>query len=121
LLPEINLPNTQYSAIISNSLLHHLPDPMTLWDTIRKYAHNNTAILVMDLLRPQSRADAKKIVAHYHYAKDEPDILKEDFYNSLLAAYRIEEVEDQLKQAGFASLKVEKSSDRHMVIKGYCA
>lgn len=116
LLPDVDLPNTQYSALISNSLLHHLPDPMTLWETIKKYAHDNTAILVMDLMRPQSAADAKKIVAHY--AQDEPDILKEDFHNSLLAAYRIEEVETQLKQAGLDSLKVDKVSDRHLIIKG---
>ena len=36
-LPEARLPRVSYDVIISNSLLHHLPDPMVLWDCIKSY------------------------------------------------------------------------------------
>lgn len=117
MLPHIKLPEKQYSAIISNSLLHHLPDPMTLWNLIKSYALKGTAVLIMDLMRPKNRKQAKSIVKKY--SAKESEILKKDFFNSLLAAYRIEEVKNQLKQARIDSLKVEAVSDRHLVIKGF--
>ncbi len=37
-LPDKELEQQQFDAVISNSLLHHLKDPMTLWQTIRACA-----------------------------------------------------------------------------------
>jgi hypothetical protein len=51
------------------------------------------------------------------YAAGEPEILKRDFYNSLLAAFTPQEVEAQLAGAGL-NLSVDVISDRHMVIHG---
>ena len=44
-------------------------------------------------------------------------MLKEDFYNSLLAAFTPAEVEDQLAAAGL-SLEIETISDRHLLVSG---
>ena len=52
------------------------------------------------------------------YCGGEPEILKRDFYNSLLAAYRPEEVRKHLFSTGFDFLKVDVVSDRHFVIWG---
>jgi len=54
-LPDQQLPPNSYDAIISNSLLHHLPDPMSLWSTITNCGRSLAPVLVMDLMRPQSR------------------------------------------------------------------
>lgn len=51
------------------------------------------------------------------YATNEPEILKRDFYHSLLAAFTIEEIKIQIKQAEL-SLTVEQISDRHVFISG---
>jgi hypothetical protein len=51
------------------------------------------------------------------YAADEPAILQKDFYNSLLAAFDLDEVRTQLTQAGLA-LHCEKVSDRHFAVWG---
>ncbi|NNE05177.1 MAG: SAM-dependent methyltransferase, partial [Xanthomonadales bacterium] len=66
--------------------------------------------------RPESPQAAQAIVAQY--AGDAPDILREDFYNSLLAAYTPEEVKRQLSGAGLDSLGIELSSDRHWMVCG---
>ena len=51
-LPATALPRGAYDAVLSNSLLHHLKDPDSLWHTLRHCAAPGAAVLVMDLLRP---------------------------------------------------------------------
>ena len=92
------LPHTHYHAIVSNSLLHHLHVPAVLWQSIADLGEPGTAVLVMDLYRPASKADAAAIVEQY--AANEAAVLKEDFYNSLLAAFTPAEVADQLTRRG---------------------
>lgn len=108
----------RWQVILSNSLLHHLKDPATLWQTIVQVAEPGALVLVMDLLRPNSTDAARKIVQKY--SGDEPQILQEDFYNSLLAAYRPAEVNEQLARQGL-NLHCQKVSDRHLAIWGKLA
>ncbi len=115
-LPDVDLPQTGYSTIISNSLLHHLMSPDTLWKTVLRFSERNTKIFIMDLLRPASTEIAEQLVAKYSGA--EPEVLKTDFYNSLLAAYTRKEVEAQLADAGLETLNAEIVSDRHLIVWG---
>lgn len=105
----------KYDFIISNSFLHHLPDPMTLWDSINRFGSESIKVFVMDLLRPESINEVKILVEKY--AKDEPDILIRDFHRSLLSAFSLNEVQNQLKISKL-DLKVEQVSDRHIIIYG---
>jgi hypothetical protein len=52
------------------------------------------------------------------YAGGEPEVLKKDFYNSLLAAFEPKEIEHQLSMSRLAELSVTVISDRHMIICG---
>lgn len=105
----------RYDMIFSNSLLHHLADPAVLWSTIRNGANRGCRVFVMDLLRPGDRATAEILVAQY--AADEPPVLQNDFFHSLLAAYEEAEITAQLCRAGL-SLHVEAVSDRHVITWG---
>jgi 2-polyprenyl-3-methyl-5-hydroxy-6-metoxy-1,4-benzoquinol methylase len=109
----------RYDVILSNSLLHHLDNPMSLWATARAHAAPGAVLLVMDLLRPATRAAAEQLVAEY--ARGEPELLRRDFYNSLLAAYRPDEIHTQLAAGGLARLRVEVVSDRHLLVHGELA
>jgi hypothetical protein len=100
--------------LLSNSLLHHLADPLVLWQSIRRWSLLTSAVFVMDLLRPDSLREVQRLVDHY--AADEPDVLRRDFHNSLLDAYRPDEVRDQLRRAGLRDLEVEVVSDRHWLV-----
>ena len=115
-LPDSSLSRLRFDAVISNSLLHHLDDPLTLWQTVKAVAQADTPILIMDLLRPSNMDEARKLVETY--ADDAPELLRRDFFNSLLAAYRPEEIRTQLQQAGLLLLQIEIVSDRHMLIWG---
>ena len=116
-LPSDELPEMAFDAVISNSLLHHLPDPMDLWRSIRHLAAPNAMVMVMDLVRPDDEAAARALVDQY--AADEPEVLREDFYNSLCAAYTADEIRLQLDRSGFQAFSLEQPSDRHWLAWGY--
>jgi ubiquinone/menaquinone biosynthesis C-methylase UbiE len=118
-LPDPSLEAGGWDAVVSNSLLHHLPDPQALWSSVRQLGAAGAAVQVMDLARPDSEPDAQRLVDLY--AADAPDILREDFYNSLLAAYTVAEVSEQLAAAGLQRLEVCMPSDRHWIVAGRLA
>ncbi len=115
ILPDNELSGSRYNSVISNSLLHHLKDPFVMWDMIKNWAKENAPVFVMDLMRPDSKETAEQLVQQH--AEGAPNILREDFYNSLLAAYTVDEVRKQLSKTGLA-LSVEAVSDRHLIIWG---
>ncbi len=115
LLPDVTLPQSNYEIIFSNSLLHHLPDPRTLWQSIKNYSKPGTRVIIMDLLRPATVKEARQLVERY--VANEPEILRTDFYNSLRAAFNLKEITAQLAQAEL-NFNIVQISDRHVFITG---
>lgn len=115
-MPSQQIPNLHYGAIVSNSLLHHLHDPQVLWKTIRQHAQSETLIFIADLFRPCSIAEAQRMVNLY--ACDEPVVLQRDFFNSLLAAFTLDEIYQQLVENELHYLTIKNISDRHVIIYG---
>lgn len=115
-IPGAPIPRRTYELILSSSFLHHLHDPQVLWRTIKSRARRGTLVFVPDLRRPVSRASARVLVKKN--SGGEPEVLRRDFYNSLLAAFTPAEVRRQLKEAGLAELVVEVVSDRHLLVFG---
>ena len=116
LLPCASLDAGSYHWVVSNSLLHHVRDPQTLWQTVNRCGGPGAGVLVMDLARPPSREAADRLVAQH--AADTPEVLRRDFHNSLLAAYTPAEVASQLAAAGLGQLDVRMVSDRHLAVSG---
>jgi 2-polyprenyl-3-methyl-5-hydroxy-6-metoxy-1,4-benzoquinol methylase len=116
-IPDSNAQLQAFDAVISNSLLHHLQDPLALWQSIKQAANPGAPVCVMDLMRPATHSDAVRLVQRY--AAHAREILQRDFLNSLLAAYTEHEVRAQLAQCGFAYWQVESVSDRHLMIWGF--
>ena len=114
-VPGVSLEDHGYDAILSKDLLHHLPDPSALWKEVARLGRHGAAVYVMDLVRPSTPEDARRIVETVA-AREDP-ILREDFYNSLCAAFTIDELREQLVAAGL-NLEVARVSDRHMLVKG---
>lgn len=114
-VPGLDLAERSFDVVLSKDFLHHLPDPAGLWSEARRLGAPGAALYVMDLVRPESPAAAMAIVEAV--AADEHPLLKEDFYNSLCAAFTLAEVAEQLRQAGL-DLEVRQVSDRHMLITG---
>ena len=103
-------------AAVSNSLLHHVPNPLQLWYRLRQVVKSSSPVLVMDLLRPDSPEEAQAIVDRY--AAQEPEILRRDFYRSLLASFTEDEVAAQLAEMNMSRLMIDVVDDRHWVVSG---
>lgn len=114
-IPEAELPEPAYDLLFSNSLLHHLPEPELLWRAIRRTGRPGATVFLMDLSRPGSVSEAEALVETW--SGDEPPVLKRDFLASLCAAFRPDEVEASLAEAGLR-LTVEVVSDRHWIAWG---
>ena len=114
MVPGIDIPKKNYDLIVSTSFLHHLHQPDLLWQTIFEHSRPGAKVFVADLCRPESKGAARKIVNES--ANNEPEVLQEDFYNSLLAAFTPEEVENQLISAGLNKLSVHV--DDYIIIHG---
>jgi ubiquinone/menaquinone biosynthesis C-methylase UbiE len=114
-VPGVLLKDRSFDAILSKDLLHHLPDPLVLWREIARLAKSGAAVYVMDLIRPDTPDAARRIVETVA-AREDP-ILREDFYNSLCAAFTLDEVREQLAAAGL-DLAVSRVGDRHMLVSG---
>lgn len=114
-LPEHGLEN-RFDAVVSNSLIHHLPDPTILWQSITDLAADGAIIQVMDLNRPESEQAAQTLVEEN--AAGEPEILRQDFYNSLCAAWTDSEVAEQLRSAGLDQLHILRPTAYHWLVQG---
>ncbi len=106
----------QADVLLSNSLLHHIPNPLQFWFRLKQLAKPGARILVIDLLRPESAEAAEALVEQY--AAGEDPILKRDFYHSLLASFTEDEVAAQLAEMNLSRLLIDVPDDRHWVVGG---
>jgi trans-aconitate methyltransferase len=93
------------NCVISTNTLHHLHDPSVFWECVKRIAPK---VFVMDLVRPDSTETARSIVNAL--ALNESDKFKLDYYNSLLAAFSLEELQEQIIGTGL-QLTVEGDSN----------
>jgi ubiquinone/menaquinone biosynthesis C-methylase UbiE len=115
-LPHHGFTDRKFDAVISNSLLHHLADPMVLWETLKACAKDGAPLFIMDLMRPESEKSAMDFMLKY--AADESPLLQRDFYNSLLASYNEGEIRYQLRSSRLDFMNIEIVSDRHILAWG---
>ena len=101
----------QFAAVISNSIIHHLPEPaLALAEGVRVTAPGGL-LFFRDLLRPADRATLEQIVNTYAAGADERQ--RRLFADSLHAALSLEEIRNLVAALGFDPQGVGQSSDRH--------
>jgi SAM-dependent methyltransferase len=105
-----------FDAVVSTNSLHHFHDPSVLWDAMKATARSGACLFVQDLCRPDAPERAQAIVDEY--AAGEPEVLRRDFLNSLLAAFTTDEIEAQLAAAGLPGFTVQTVTDRHLTAFG---
>ena len=106
-----------FSALVSNSLLHHLHEPAVLWQAVLQLGGSGTCVYVKDLRRPPSPEAA--LALQQLYMVDAPAVLQHDYLASLHAALTPEEVQQQLEAAGLAQqLQVAPLEDRYLEVWG---
>ena len=100
-----------FTAVISNSIVHHIPEPGAVIAEIVRVLRTGGLIFVRDLLRPADDASVKQLVDTYAAGANEHQ--RQMFEDSLRAALTLDEVRALIAPLGFAADTVQATSDRH--------
>lgn len=107
--------NGQFGVVMSNSLIHHIPEPIAaLREAVRVTAPGGL-LFFRDLLRPESTEQLQQLVETY--AGNEEPYAKKMFADSLHAALTLDEIRELISSLGFASESVQQTTDRHWTWK----
>ncbi|WP_417388003.1 class I SAM-dependent methyltransferase [Gimesia sp.] len=106
--------NHSFDGVISNSLIHHIPEPQTVFAEIKRVLKPGGFLFLRDLLRPDSQAELNRLVTLY--AADENPQQRQMFHDSLHAALTREEVRALLHSCHWPEAAVNITSDRHWTV-----
>jgi ubiquinone/menaquinone biosynthesis C-methylase UbiE len=112
---EMPYQNQEFDMVISNSIIHHLPDPLPFLREVKRVLKPHGGLFLRDLLRPQDRETTDNLVEMYAGDCNEPQ--KRLFRDSLHAAFSLEEITQMLAEAGLTDVKIYQSSDRHWSVE----
>jgi ubiquinone/menaquinone biosynthesis C-methylase UbiE len=108
-------PDLEFDMVVSNSLVHHLPDPLSFFQEIKRLVRPGGAILIRDLIRPENDTIVNSLVAKIGGEYDAQQ--QQLFRDSLKAALTLTEVQELIDRAGLEQVKLSQSSDLHWTIK----
>lgn len=108
-------------TIISNTVLHHLPNPMTAIRVAMRALIPGGRLFVRDLVRPRSKEDAERLVEQHAHSESETEVAAEYAPSQLLrqslwASLTLEEAREMVSEAGLPSESVQMTSDRHWTL-----
>jgi ubiquinone/menaquinone biosynthesis C-methylase UbiE len=108
---QIPYPDASFDVVLSNSLVHHLSDPLPFFQETKRVLKPHGTVLIRDLLRPPTEEIMEGMVAAIgpEYSPHQ----KQLFRDSLHAAFTLEEVQQLVQEAGLDGVRVYQSSDRH--------
>lgn len=107
----LELGDQRYDLVMSNSTVHHIPEPLMLFRQIARLATPSCAILVRDLFRPASVEEAWATVMRSLAGEGERQ--RQLFFDSLSAALTVDEVDALVREAGLVRMHVAEVSERH--------
>ena len=109
---RLPFPDASVDLVISNSLIHHIPDPRAVF---REIARIGRRILIRDLIRPESDGEVERLVDKYGGGGNK--LQRQLFSDSFHAALTLDEVREFLDECGMAAASVAQVSDRHWSVE----
>jgi ubiquinone/menaquinone biosynthesis C-methylase UbiE len=103
--------NGAFAAVISNSIIHHIPEPAECIAEMVRVCGPNGTIFVRDLMRPADGRTLQLLVQAY--AGNANQHQQKMFAESLHAALTLDEIRELVADAGFSTETVQPTSDRH--------
>jgi ubiquinone/menaquinone biosynthesis C-methylase UbiE len=103
-----------FDVVMSNSLLHHIPEPVDALQECWRILRPGGLLFVRDLQRPSTAADVERLVITY--AAEANPHQQQLFRASLHAALTLDEVQALLTDIGVTASAVASTSDRHWTI-----
>lgn len=103
-----------FDAVLSNSLIHHLPDCKNFFAEALRVLRPNGILFVRDLFRPENQTEVERLVELH--AANENERSKQLFRQSLQAGYRVNEVAEIIEPLGIPADAIQMTSDRHWTL-----
>ncbi len=103
--------DSSFGAIMSNSIMHHIPEPRHVFAEMVRVAMPGATMFVRDLLRPADMATLDKLVGLYAAGANIHQ--RQLFAQSLHAALTLDEARSLVGEIGFDEATVQQTSDRH--------
>ncbi|PSB56850.1 class I SAM-dependent methyltransferase [Chamaesiphon polymorphus] len=107
-------PDLEYDMIVSNSLVHHLPDPLSFFGEVKRLVRLDGAILIRDLIRPESERIVDELIAKFGGDYDTQQ--QQLFRDSLKAALTLAEVRELCDRVGFKQVNISQTSELHWTL-----
>lgn len=107
----IPFPAGHFAAVISNSIVHHIPEPSRAIAEMVRVTRPGGALFIRDLLRPQNDAEVRRLVEQYAGTANAHQ--RQMFDDSLRAALTLDEIRALVALHGFDPAEVRQTSDRH--------
>jgi ubiquinone/menaquinone biosynthesis C-methylase UbiE len=104
-------PDGSFAAVISNSIVHHIPEPGRVLAEMLRVLRPGGILFVRDLLRPAEKAELQRLVDTY--AGDANEHQRQMFGDSLHAALTLAEVRALVAGLGCDPADVRQTTDRH--------
>jgi ubiquinone/menaquinone biosynthesis C-methylase UbiE len=104
----------RFSAVISNSIIHHIPDPFICLSEMNRVCERDGTLFIRDLLRPVDLTTLRSLVNQYTVGANEHQ--RRMFSESLHAALTLDEVRELVGRLGYPPEVVKQTSDRHWTL-----
>ena len=108
---KMSYEDAMFDTAISNSIIHHLADPLSSLREMARVTCEGGVIFVRDLMRPDDVETLDAIVQAY--AGEESEYSQKLFRDSLHAALSLAEIRQMVSQLGYDPDSVQATSDRH--------
>ena len=108
---QMPYPDQHFDLVISNSIVHHLPNPLPFFQEVKRVLKPNGGILLRDLFRPADEGTMEALVSRIGAEYNEYQ--RKLFRDSLNASFTLDEVNQLVQSAGLERVKVYQSSDLH--------
>ena len=113
---RIPLANGEFATVVSNSIIHHIPQPLEALAEMLRMLEPGGLLFVRDLMRPRTEAELEALVMTY--TPGATPRMRQLFRQSLHAALTVDEVAEMLDPLGLDRDWVRATSDRHWTICG---
>jgi ubiquinone/menaquinone biosynthesis C-methylase UbiE len=115
--------DASFDAVISNSIVHHVPDPRAVLTEVQRVTASGGLIFLRDLSRPPNEAEVDRLVSLYGGEPPADPSRQSSFEHqralfraSLHAALTIEEVAAIARETRLEGFSVRATSDRHWTL-----
>jgi len=108
---------SSYDAVMSNSIIHHIPEPLLTLKEMWRILKPGGLLFVRDLMRPADQVRLDQIVTTYAGTANSHQ--QQMFRDSLHAALTLDEIQALLTQIAIPSGCARATSDRHWTVVAY--